>query len=110
VFSGDHGRRAINVQLARQLCGAGAAAVVAVSGLLGLDVSVDGPGDPLVRPAHLVPVDQRRPFAVVAHPNHEVPKPGPRGGESVAGVPQVMDVQPFGPRSSAPRAAIRSAC
>jgi hypothetical protein len=41
-------------------------------GRLGLDVGVDGARNPLVRTARLVLVDQRRAFAVMSHPRHQV--------------------------------------
>jgi hypothetical protein len=63
---------------------------------LGLDVRVDRARDGLVRPACLVLVDQRGTLAVVAHPCHEISQPRSAGrGEVVAGVPQIMEVQPL---------------
>jgi len=44
-------------------------------------------------------VDQDGPHTVVTHPGHEVSKrPTAVGGEQVAGVPQIVEVQPGAPR------------
>ena len=64
--------------------------------LLVVEVRVDLVGDRLVRAARLVLVDHPGPPGVVAHPRHQVTQPGPAvGGELVAGVPQVVKVQPW---------------
>jgi hypothetical protein len=57
-------------------------------------VNVEGIRNRAVRPSPFVVVDHGRAFAVVAHPQHQVPQPGAApGGDVVAGVPQVTKVQ-----------------
>ncbi|HEY6747922.1 MAG TPA: hypothetical protein VI357_19670 [Mycobacteriales bacterium] len=55
--------------------------------------------DPAVGSLRPVQIDHRRPLTVVTHPRHEVLDRGPRHlrGQVVAGVPQVVEVQPRHP-------------
>ena len=86
-------RRAINVQLARWDQRTRRAVVIVVSPL-GLDMGVDGVGDPLVSATRLVLVDHRGPLAVMPHPCHQVLETcSAVGGELVSGMAQVVEVQ-----------------
>jgi len=90
--------RAISVQLAT---GADAPSVaLAATGamcLLCLDVRVDRGRDQLIGTTSPVLVEDRRPFAVVPHPGHQVPQPGAAHScQVVPGVPKVVKVQAFG--------------
>src|ERR1700722_18998263 len=70
--------------------------VAVVLAALVVHVLVDGVGYGLVRAARLVLVDHRGALGVVAHARHEIAQPGPAvGGELVAGVPQVVEVEPW---------------
>ena len=88
--------RAINGPLANRHQGARRAVIVVIFSLLalalGFDMGVDVAGDDLVRAARLVLVDKRGPFAVVAHPRHEILDPrAASGGEGVAGMAKIVE-------------------
>jgi hypothetical protein len=59
-----------------------------------VDVNVNGIRDFFIGAVRLVLVDHGGPFAVVAHPGHQVPEPrAAAGGEVVARVSEVMEMQ-----------------
>jgi len=84
--------------ISRPAPGACLAVVIVRAAALGFDLGIDAVGDDLVRAACLMLVDQGGPFAVVAHPGHQILDPGPaRSSKGVTGVPQIMEVHALGP-------------